>query len=181
MQIDDGDILELLKDSHSSEKGFLLLVKKYQQQLYWCIRRLVYDHEDAEDALQNTFLKVWNGISRFRGESGLYTWLYRIATNEALSLLKKNKRHREFSYDEASREINALVGNDQLYSGDEISNKLQAAILTLPPKQRVVFNMKYYDELKYDEMAEVLQTSSGALKASYHLASKKIEKFLLDD
>jgi RNA polymerase sigma-70 factor (ECF subfamily) len=181
VQIEDGKILALLNKEQSAEKGFQLLVKKYHQKLYWCIRRLVYDHNDAEDALQNTLIKAWGGLKRFRKESGLYTWLYRIATNEALSLLKKSKRHRELSYEDASREVNALSGNDPLYSGDSISDRLQAAILTLPPKQRIVFNMKYFDDLKYEEMSEILETSAGSLKASYHLATKKIEKYVLQD
>jgi RNA polymerase sigma-70 factor (ECF subfamily) len=181
VQIEDREILDLLNKQAFSEKGFQLLVNKYNQKLYWCIRRLVYDHNDAEDALQNTFMKVWSNIKKFRKDSGLYTWLYRIATNEALSLLKKSKRHRELSFEDASREINALSGNDPLYSGDTINDRLQAAILTLPPRQRIVFNMKYFDEMKYDEMSEVLETSTGALKASYHLATKKIEKYVLQD
>lgn len=181
MQIEDREILILLKEDDQREKGFVLLVKKYQKKLYWHIRRLVSDHADAEDALQNTFIKTWKGLQKFRGDSSLFTWLYRIATNEALTTLKKRKRHHALSIEDAEREINGLTGNDPLYNGDEISNKLQAAILTLPPKQRLVFNMKYFDELKYDEMSAILGTSTGALKASYHLAVKKIEKYVLPD
>ncbi|MDT8392336.1 MAG: sigma-70 family RNA polymerase sigma factor [Bacteroidales bacterium] len=181
MHTDEEDIIKLLRDDHSSEEGFLLLVKKYQQQLYWSIRRLVHDHDDTEDALQNTFIKVWKGIKKFRGDSQLYTWLYRIATNEALSLLKRRKRFRTLSFNDALKEMNVLSNNDPLYDGNAIDNKLQAAIISLPPKQRIVFNMKYYDDLKYEQMSEILGTSTGALKASYHLAVKKIEKHVLTD
>lgn len=181
MHIEDGEILQLLSEGKTRDRGFLLLVQKYQQKLYWHIRRLVSDHDETEDILQNTLIKAWKGLKKFRGDSQLFTWLYRIATNEALTALKRNKRYRAYSLDEAEREIDGLSGNDVLYNGDEISNKLQAAILTLPAKQRLVFNMKYFDELKYDEMSEILGTSSGALKASYHLAVKKIEKSVLKD
>lgn len=181
MNKEDGEILQLIRHEKSREEGFLLLINKYQQRLYWHIRRLLISHDDTDDVLQNTFIKVWKGLKNFREESQLYTWLYRIATNEALSLLKKNKRNKALSLDEAGREILAFTGNDPLYTGDEINNKLQMAVFTLPPKQRLVFNMKYFDEMKYEEISSVLGTSVGALKASYHLAVKKIEKQIITD
>ena len=181
MNIDDREILKLIREEHSGERGFILLVKKYQQRLYWHIRRLLVDHNDADDVLQNTFIKVWQGLPQFRGESQLYTWLYRIATNEALSFMKKAQRNRSIPYEDGGAELCTLSDNAPSISGDEISRKLQKAILMLPAKQRLVFNMKYFDEMKYAEISEVLGTSIGALKASYHLAVKKIEKQLLVD
>ncbi len=181
MNIDDREILKLIREEHSRERGFILLVKKYQQRLYWHIRRLLVDHNDADDVLQNTFIKVWQGLPQFRGESQLYTWLYRIATNEALSFMKKAQRNRSIPYEDGGADLCALSDNAPSISGDEISRKLQKAILMLPAKQRLVFNMKYFDEMKYTEISEVLGTSIGALKASYHLAVKKIEKQLLVD
>jgi len=156
-------------------------VKKYQQRLYWHIRRLLVDHNDTDDVLQDTFIKVWQGLLKFRGESQLYTWLYRIATNEALSFMKKAQRNRSIPYEDGGPELCTLCDNMPLISGDEISLKLQKAILMLPAKQRLVFNMKYFDEMKYAEISAVLGTSVGALKASYHLAVKKIEKYVLVD
>jgi len=181
VHIGDGEILKLLDKKDSREEGFTLLVKKYQQRLYWHIRRLVISHDDADDALQNTFIKVWKGLERFRRDSQLYTWLYRIATNEALTLLKKNKRNKALSMNEADQEIASLGNDESLISGDEIKAKLMAAVLTLPPKQQLVFNMKYFDELKYEEISAVVGTSVGALKASFHLAVKKIEKLIMID
>lgn len=181
LNIEDREILRLLKDENQKDHAFKLLVKKYQQRLYWHIRRLVNDHPETEDVLQNTFIKAWKGMAKFREDASLFTWLYRIATNEALSNLKKRKRNYAFPIENAEKEIEKLINHDPLYDGDEISNKLQAAILTLPAKQRIVFNMKYFDELKYDEMSQITGTSSGALKASYHLAVKKIEKYIFLD
>ena len=181
MNHEDGEILQLIRSEESREQGFLLLVKKYQQRLYWHIRRMMGSHDDTDDVLQNTFIKVWQGLNNFRAESQLYTWLYRIATNEALSYIKKNRRNKTQSSDDAEREIGTRAVNDSLYTGDEISMKLQKAVLMLPPKQQLVFNMKYFDELKYDEISSILGTSVGALKASYHLAVKKIEKLVLKD
>lgn len=158
-----------------------MLVQKYQQRLYWHIRRLVADHDDTEDALQNTFIKIWKGAARFRGDAQLFTWLYRIATNEALNIIKKRNRNYAMSFEDAEKEVNGLCGNDPLYDGDAVTDKLQAAILTLPPRQRLVFNLRYYDEIKYEDMSEILGTSTGSLKASYHLAVKKIEKYVLTD
>ena len=179
--ISDREIIEKFKDQQQSEVAFNLLVKKYQERLYWHCRRLVISHDDADDALQNTMVKVWNNLRNFRAESSLYTWLFKIATNESLTLLKSNKK-RQYGSDNQeleSRMVENLV-SDPYFDGDEVVLKLQKAILSLPEKQRVVFNLKYYEELKYEEMSKVLGTSVGALKASYHHAVKKIEKYLKD-
>ncbi len=142
---------------------------------------MVLNHNDSDDVLQNTFIKVWKGLPGFRGESQLFTWLYRIASNEALSFLKKNRPYHSLSLNDAEQELAGHTDDDPLYTGDEISKKLQQAILSLPPKQRLIFNMKYFEEMKYKDISAVLGTSIGALKASYHLAVKKIEKQILPD
>ena len=178
---DDKEILELLQGDDTREDGFVLLVKKYRHRLYWHIRRMVVIHDDADDVLQNTFIKAWQGLSKFRQESKLYTWLYRVATNEALSFLNKAQRSRSIPFEDGGAELSHLVDISPQISGDEISRKLQKAVLMLPARQRLVFNMKYYDEMKYEEISEVLGTSVGGLKASYHLAVKKIEKQVLTD
>ncbi|MFN8239835.1 MAG: RNA polymerase sigma factor [Bacteroidales bacterium] len=176
--ITDKDINDLLRVSY--EKGFRLIVERYSQKLYWHIRRLVIIHDDADDALQNTFLNAWRNISSFRSESSVYTWLYAIATNEALAIINKRKKNEAESFDDlASVFANSREG-DSFFDGDEAERKLQEAILHLPEKQRVVFNLRYYDEMPYEEMSKVLDTSVGALKASYHHAAKKIEDFLLN-
>jgi RNA polymerase sigma-70 factor (ECF subfamily) len=177
--ISDREIIEQFKDQQQSEVAFKLLVNKYKERLYWHCRRIVISHDDADDALQNTFVKVWKNLKNFRADSSLYTWLFRIATNESLTVLKSNKKHPFGSdgKDIESRMAENLI-SDPYFDGDEALLKLQKAILSLPDKQRVVFNLKYYDELKYEEMSKVLETSVGALKASYHHAVKKIEKYL---
>jgi len=161
--------------------GFRLLVETYSQKLYWHIRRLVILHEDADDALQNTFINVWKSIGNFRSESSLYTWLYTIATNEALSLINKRKRNSSISIDDLGSYFESSHEGSTWFDGDEAQLKLQNAILKLPEKQRIVFNLKYYDEMTYDEMSKVLKTSEGALKASYHHAVIKIEKMINPD
>lgn len=177
--VTDNNITELLRTDLN--KGFRLVVEKYSSKLYWHIRRLVILHEDADDALQNTFINAWKGIGDFRSESALYTWLYRIATNEALTLINKRKRNSAVSIDDLGNYFENSHEGDSWFDGDAAQIKLQNAILQLPEKQRVVFNLKYFDEMQYDEMSRVLGTSEGALKASYHHAVKKIEKFLGED
>jgi RNA polymerase sigma factor (sigma-70 family) len=176
---DDDKIISLLKVDVN--KGFRLLVETYSQRLYWHIRRLVILHEDANDALQNTYANVWKSIANFRNESSLYTWLYTIATNEALALINKRKRNAAVSIDTLGSIFADSKEGSTWFDGDEAQAALQNAILTLPEKQRVVFNLKYYDEMTYEEMSKVLDTSEGALKASYHHAVKKIEKILTGD
>ena len=175
----DDNISDLLKTDLN--KGFRLIVEKYSQKLYWHIRRLVILHEDADDALQNTFINVWKSIGNFRSESSLYTWLYTIATNEALTLINKRKRNASVSIDELESYFASSREGSTWFDGDEALFKLHNAILTLPEKQRIVFNLKYFDEMTYDEMSKILKTSEGALKASYHHAVKKIERILTDD
>ena len=175
----DENISELLKADLN--KGFRLVVEKYSSKLYWHIRRLVILHEDADDALQNTFINVWKSIGDFRSESSLYTWLYTIATNEALTLINKRKRNAAISLDDMGSYFANSREGSTWFDGDEAQMKLQNAILLLPDKQRIVFNLKYFDEMTYKDMSRVLKTSEGALKASYHLAVKKIEKTLGGD
>jgi RNA polymerase sigma-70 factor (ECF subfamily) len=162
-------------------KGFRLLIETYSQKLYWHIRRLVILHEDADDALQNTFINAWKSIGNFRSESSVYTWLYTIATNEALALIKKRKRNATVSIDDLSSYFATSREGSTWFDGDEAQMKLQNAILKLPEKQRIVFNLKYFDEMTYEDMSKVLKTSEGALKASYHHAVKKIEKIIIND
>ncbi|MCF8363859.1 MAG: RNA polymerase sigma factor [Prolixibacteraceae bacterium] len=174
-------LIKQLKNIDTKRLAFHELVKSYQENLYWHIRKIVISHEDTDDVLQNTFIKVWNNIESFRAESELYTWMYRIATNEALTFLSQKKRRAIFSGTiENDYLINSLE-SDEYFEGTEIQLKLQKAILTLPEKQRLVFNMKYFDEIKYDDMSEILGTSVGALKASYHHAVKKIEEQLKEE
>lgn len=178
---DDREIIERIKIPGNEELAFTQLVSKYQERLYWHIRKIVIDHDDSDDVLQNTMVKVWRSIPDFRADSGLYTWLYRIATNEALSFLKQKKRRSFTPWVDVEHRMSETLESDPWFNGDDIQLKLQKAVLKLPDKQRLVFNMKYFDEMKYEEMAEILGTSVGALKASYHHAVKKIENMLGDD
>ncbi len=171
----DKKLLEEFRDPRSRNFAFSKLVNRYQERLYWHIRRIVIDHDDADDVLQNTFIKAFQNLEKFRADSQLYTWLYRIATNEAISFLKKKRKNLFVSFEEVSQTLSSKLESDPELSGDAILLKLQKAILTLPKKQRLVFNMKYFDEMKYHEISEILGTSIGALKASYHHAVKKIE------
>jgi RNA polymerase sigma factor (sigma-70 family) len=176
--LEDQALLEKFRNPETRNYAFNLLVQKYQQKVYWHIRKMVIDHDDANDLTQETFIKAWKGLSTFREDARLYTWLYRIATNECLNFLNKKKRRFFLPIVDVQAELSAKLDTDELISGDEIQLKLQKALLTLPDKQRLVFNMKYFDEMKYEEISAVLGTSVGALKASYHLAVKKIEDFL---
>ena len=181
IEISDTELLQLFRQEDSRNNAFNLIVKKYQERLYWHIRKIVLDHDDTDDILQNTFLKVWKGLDSFREDAGLFTWLYRIATNESLTFLNKKKKKMLTPIADVDYQLSNNLESDEYFNGDEIQLKLQKALLTLPEKQRVVFNMKYYEEMKYEEMAEILDTSVGALKASYHHAVKKIEKYLIGD
>lgn len=171
----DKDLISALKTEGKKEIAFRLLVKTYQQRLYWHIRKIVINHDDTDDLLQNVFIKVWKNIDNFREDSTLFTWLFRIATNESLSFLQQKKRRNILSIDGVSDYLVEAFESDAHFEGEDLQKKLQLAVLQLPEKQRLVFNMKYYDEMKYEEMAEILKTSVGALKASYHHAVKKIE------
>lgn len=171
--ITDERLLELLASDFTFEQGFGLLVAAYKQKLYWHIRRIVLTHEDTDDALQNTFVKVYKGIAHFEGNSKLYTWMYRIATNEALSLVQR--RNRSLTGTLEGNDSVALLKADPWFEGDETQLLLLNAIAGLPEKQRLVFNLRYYDEMPYEEISELIGTSVGALKASFHHAVKKIE------
>jgi RNA polymerase sigma factor (sigma-70 family) len=177
-QVDDAEILRKFQDEKTRNEAFNLLLKKYQQKLYWHIRRMVIDHDDADDLIQDTFIKVWKNLPGFRNDAQLYTWMYRIATNECITFLNKKKQKNNIPLDDVAYELADTLADSSYFNGDQAQLKLQQAILTLPEKQRLVFNMKYYDDMKYEEMSNVLGTSVGALKASFHLAVKKIESFL---
>ncbi|MEM1318770.1 MAG: sigma-70 family RNA polymerase sigma factor [Bacteroidota bacterium] len=175
--IPDDQILALLKEQVSYEKGFRLLMQKYQERLYWQVRRMVFEHDDANDVIQNVFIKVFKSINRFEGKSSLYTWLYRVATNESITFLNKKKRKTAASLDDEEHNLSNQLKADPYFDGDEAQRLLQQALQQLPDKQRLVFNMRYYDELSYQEISDILETSVGGLKASYHHAVKKIERF----
>lgn len=177
----DKQIIVGLKDKNQRELAFHTLVNTYKERLYWHIRKIVMNHDDADDVLQNTFLKVWRNVDSFREESGLFTWLYRIATNESITFINSKKKKSMLPLNEVSDYLFDNLMSDPYFDGDEIQMKLQQAILKLPEKQRLVFNMKYFDDLKYDDMAEILETSVGALKASYHHAVKKVEQYLTNN
>jgi RNA polymerase sigma-70 factor (ECF subfamily) len=173
----DKELLELFRDAERRNFAFNLIIRKYQQKLYWHIRKMVIKHDDTDDILQNTFIKVWKGLDGFREDSKLYTWLYRIATNESLTFLKQQKTKYLLPIADYENQLKETLESDENFNGDDIQIKLQKAILGLPEKQRIVFNMKYFDEIKYEEMSVILNTSVGALKASFHHAVKKIEKY----
>lgn len=179
-QTDDKELLFLFKEEATRESAYTRIIKKYQEKLYWHIRRLVIDHEDANDVLQNMFIKVWKGLDNFREDSQLYTWLYRIATNESLTFLQQQKKRRSVSLsDDESFLSNKLVA-DKDFDSNKLEWKLQLAIQKLPERQRTVFNLRYFSEMPYQEMSKVLETSEGSLKASYHHAVKKIEDYIIN-
>jgi len=178
MDVNDKALLLQFKEAATKEKAFTSILKKYQERLYWHIRRMVVDHEDANDVLQNMFIKVWGGLDNFREDSQLYTWMYRIATNECLTHLEKQKRRVSVSLDDEDSGLEDKIKASENFDANKLEWKLQLAIQQLPEKQRLVFNLRYYDELPYEEMSRILETSEGALKASYHHAAKKIEDFI---
>lgn len=177
----DKELLELFRNGSNPNYAFNLLVKKYQEPVYWHIRRMVVNHEDANDLVQDVFVKAWKGLNSFREDSKFYTWLYRIATNESITFLNKKKRKYWLSLSSVEHKLEENLEDDNFFDGEEIQRKLQKAILKLPKKQRAVFNMKYFDEMKYEDISSVIGTSVGALKASYHHAVKKIESYLIED
>ncbi|MCK5367060.1 MAG: sigma-70 family RNA polymerase sigma factor [Cyclobacteriaceae bacterium] len=176
--MDDKELLLKLRDPETMNYGFNLLVRKYQQKIYWHVRKMVIDHDDADDLVQEVFVKVWKHIENFRQDAQLYTWIYRIATNECLNFLRKKKNKFFLPIHDVQNELAEKLDNSQYIDGDEIQLKLQKALLKLPDKQRLVFNMKYFDEMKYEEISEITGTTVGSLKANYHHAVKKIEAFL---
>ncbi len=175
----DSELVAMFKEEASKNFAFNLIIKKYQKKLYSLIRRILIDHDDTDDALQNTFIKMWNNLDNFKEDSQLYTWLYRVATNESLTFLKKKRTKFFIPIVDVEYQLSKSLEDDSYFKGDEIQLRLQQAILKLPEKQRIVFNMKYFEEIKYEEMSQILGTSVGALKASYHHAVKKIEEYVL--
>ena len=174
----DHELMELLRNENSRDKAFQELVLRYQERLYWHIRKIVLNHDDTDDVLQNTFMKAWKNIHTFREESSLFTWLYRIATNESLTFINSRSRRSLVPMNDVYDYLKSRLEADEYYDGGEIQKKLQLAILTLPEKQKLVFNLRYFEEMPYQEMSEILDTSVGALKASYHHAVKKVEEYL---
>jgi RNA polymerase sigma-70 factor, ECF subfamily len=180
-ELTDQELLDLFKNEATRKGAFNQIVKKYQEQLYWHIRKIVINHDDANDILQNALVKAWNALSDFRAESKLYTWLYRIATNESLTFLKSKHQKYLISITPVEKKLSRTLEADEYFNGDEMQLKLQKAILTLPEKQRIIFNMKYFDEMKYEDMSEILDITVGGLKSSFHHAVKKVEKYLEDN
>jgi len=176
--LDDQFILEKLRNPDTINYGFNLLVKEYRKKVYWLVRKMVIDHDDADDVTQEVFVKIHRNIGGFREDSKLFTWIYRIATNESLSFLRSRRRKFLLPIHDVERELAGVIDSGRGFDGSEIERKLQKAILTLPEKQRLVFNLKYFDDLSYEQIAEITGTSVGALKASHHHAVKKIEDYL---
>jgi RNA polymerase sigma factor (sigma-70 family) len=176
--LEDKELLLKIRNQETRSYGFNLLVRQYQQRVYWHVRKMVIDHDDADDLTQEVFIKIHKYIDTFREDSQLFTWIYRIATNECLSFLNKKKKSFFLPLEDVSQQLISKVDESTDLQGDEIQKKLQKAILKLPDKQRLVFNMRYFDELSYEDMSAITKTSEGALKASYHHAVKKIEEFL---
>ena len=179
-EISDKELTAQFRDEKTRQAAFRKIVERYQKKLYWHIRRMLLDHDDTDDVLQNCFIKVWKGLDNFKEDSQLYTWLYRIATNETLSFIRQQKAERYVRFGDVEQSIEGKLENDNYFNGDAIQKKLQVAIAQLPEKQRLVFTMKYFEDMKYEDMSAVLDTSVGALKASYHHAVKKIEAFIRD-
>ena len=179
--MEDKDLIEKIQNPDTRNYGFNLLVRQYQERIYWHVRKMVIDHDDSDDLVQDIFIKVWKNLDKFLEDSKLYTWIYRIATNECLNFLNNKKNKFFLPINDVAAELSNKIDSGGHISGDEIQLKLQKALLTLPAKQRLVFNMKYFDEMKFTEIAEITETSVGALKASYHLAVKKIEENLKID
>ncbi len=179
--IDEAELLQQLKSETHKQEAFKTLLSLYKERLYWHIRNIVKSHDDADDVLQNTFIKVFKNINSFKGESKLFSWMYRIATNESITFINQNAKRLKTTSEEVQLLAINNLESDVYFEGSDIQIKLQKAIATLPEKQQLVFNMKYFQELKYSDMSEILETSEGALKASYHIAVKKIEAFLSED
>ena len=176
--IEDDEIIRLFHERKREQEAFRLLVNKYKERLYWHIRKIVINHDDTDDLLQNVFVKIWQGLQEFRNDSKLYTWMYRIATNESLNFLNEKSRKVYGNSDEISVYLENTLESDTYFSGDKIQKELQRAILTLSERQRLIFNMKYFDDKPYEDMADVLGVAVGTLKATYHNAVKKIEENL---
>ena len=180
MLVAETQLIEELKEPKTQEQAFRKLMSEYKERLYWHIRKIVISHDDADDVLQNTFIKVYKNINTFKAESKLYSWMYRIATNEAITFINIRAKEKNIDVSELQYKLAENLEADVYFDGNEMQLQLQKAIATLPQKQQLVFNMRYFDEMKYDDMSEILETSVGSLKASYHHAVKKIESFLTD-
>ena len=178
---EDPQLVAQLRDPATVRQAFSEVIRQYSEPLYWQIRRMVQSHDDANDLLQNTFLKAWQSIENFRGDARLSTWLYKIAINESITFLAQERRRQNISLDDQGAALAAVIEADTNIDGDRLAVNLRKAIATLPEKQRLVFNMKYFDDMKYEDMSQILGTSVGALKASYHLAVKKIEQIISSD
>lgn len=176
--MEDPELLRKIRNPETRSYGFNLLVRAYQQRVYWHVRKMVVDHDDADDLTQEVFIKVHKHIDSFREDAQLFTWIYRIATNECLTFLNKKRRRFFLPLEDVGKELASKLDTALEMTGDDIQIKLQKALLKLPDKQRLVFNMKYFDELSYEDMAQITKTSVGALKASYHHAVKKVEDYL---
>ncbi len=179
MHKSDSELFDMF--SQDKEKAFNLIVAQYQERLYWHIRKIVIIHEDTDDVLQNTFVKVWRALDKFENKSKLYTWLYRIATNESITFINNRKKKQAESFEGYENYLSNKLESDEYFDGDQIQLMLQKAILTLPKQQRIIFNMRYFDNIKYKDMAEILNLTEGALKSSYHHAVKKIEGYIKND
>ncbi len=180
-KITDKEILELFSNPHTREQGFNLLVKRFQNTIYWQLRKILLNHDDTNDVMQEVFLKIWRYLEKFRKQSSLHTWIYKITINEAVAFIKNSKRkHNYIAIDDDNENIFAGILDDQFYKASEIETKLQKSILKLPIKQRLIFLMRYFEKMEYKEMAEILKTNINTLRASYHIAEKKIENFLRD-
>ena len=177
---DNPDLVQRLRDRTTCRDAFGEVIRLYSEPLYWQIRRMVSNHDDANDLLQNTFMKAWSSIENFRGDAKLSTWLYKIAINESITFLARERKRLNVSIDDEESMLVNMIEADTFIDGDELALKLRKAIASLPEKQRIVFNMRYYDDMKYEDMSEILGTSVGALKASYHIAVKKIENFFAE-
>ncbi len=176
--IDEVQLIEQLKSESHKEKAFRELISLYKERLYWHIRNIVKSHDDTDDVLQNTFIKIYKNINNFKGNSKLFSWMYRIATNESITFINKNAKRLQTTNEEVQQLAINNLESDVYFEGNDIQLKLQKAIATLPEKQQLVFNMKYFEDIKYKDMADILETSEGALKTSYHIAVKKIEIYL---
>lgn len=177
----DQDIIDKILNPETKNYGFNILMQSYQEKVYWVVRRMIIDHEESNDIAQEVFIKVWKNLDKFKGDSKLYTWIFRIATNEALTALRKKKNRFFIPFGDVEKELSRNLESDTFYCGDEIQLKLQKAILQLPEKQRLVFNMKYFEEMKFSDISEIMGVSVGGLKAQYHHAVKKIEKLVKED
>ncbi len=176
--VEEKELISALQSVVQKEDAFRTLVSKYKERLYWHIRKIVIDHDDTDDVLQNTFIKIFKNIDRFKGDSKLFTWMYRIATNEAITFINKKAKQNNITIEAVKNQIISRLESDVYFEGDEIQLQLQKAIATLPQKQQLVFNMKYFENHTYENLSEILDTSVGGLKSNYHLAVKKITAFL---